>query len=146
MTELNFFRKNPHQGKMTKNGKKWPKNMVFGLFKKITSFVLSRICLKWKFLWLINILRKLHAWENSGSQVIAKKWLSMNEISVFFNRQYFTNRLTSDFDFWHVDRPEWKKQGSLTGFLKKIIIRGNGPFWAQKLLILTTLDWLYKFF
>ena len=95
---------------MTKNGQKWPKNMVFGLSKKITSLVLSGIYVKWKFLWFINILRKLHAWE---------KWLSANEISVFFNRQYFTNRLISDFDFWHVDRHEWKKQGSIISFLKK---------------------------
>ena len=45
-----FFGKNPHWAKMTKNGQKWPKNMVFGLFKKITSLVLSEICVKWKFL------------------------------------------------------------------------------------------------
>ena len=57
---------------MTKNGQKWSKNMIFGLFKKITSLVLSRIYVKWKFLWFINILQKLHAWEKSGSQVIAK--------------------------------------------------------------------------
>ena len=37
------------------------------------SLVLSGICVKWKFLWFINILRKLHAWEKSGYQVIAKK-------------------------------------------------------------------------
>ena len=55
-----------------KNGQKWPKNMVFGLFKKITSLVLSGISVKQKFLWFINILLKLHAWEKSGSQVIAK--------------------------------------------------------------------------
>ena len=58
---------------MTKNGQKWPKNRVLGLFKKIMSLVLSGICVKWKFLWFINILQKLHAWEISGSQVIAKK-------------------------------------------------------------------------
>ena len=46
--------------------------MVFGLFKKITSLVLSGICGKSKFLWFINILQKLHAWGKSGSQVIAK--------------------------------------------------------------------------
>ena len=45
----------------------------------------------------------------------SQKWLLANEISVFFNRQYIINR----FDFWHVDRHESKKQGSLTGFLKK---------------------------
>ena len=49
-----------------------------------------------------------------------QKWLSANEISVFFIRQYFTNRLISDFDFYHLDRHERKKQGSLAGFLKKI--------------------------
>ena len=49
-----------------------PKNRVFGLFKKMMSLVLSGICVKQKFLWFINILQKLHAWEKSGSQVIAK--------------------------------------------------------------------------
>ena len=46
--------------------------MLFELFKKIRSLVLSGICVKWKFLWFINILQKLRAWEKSGSQVIAK--------------------------------------------------------------------------
>ena len=57
---------------MTKNGQKWPKNMVFGFLKKITLLVLSGICVKWKFLLFINILRKLRAWKKSGSQVVAK--------------------------------------------------------------------------
>ena len=30
---------------MTKNGQKWPKNMVFG-YKKIASLVLSGICVE----------------------------------------------------------------------------------------------------
>ena len=107
-----FFGKNSYWAKMNRNGQKWPKNRVFGLFKKIISLVLSRICVKWKFLWFINILQKI--WFSSYSQ----KFFSANEISVFFNRQYFTNRLISDFDFWHVDWHEWKKQGSLAGFLK----------------------------
>ena len=72
MCEAGFFEKNPYQAKMTKNGQKWPKNRIFGLFKKIVSLVLSGICLKRKFLWFINILQKLRAWEKSGSQVIAK--------------------------------------------------------------------------
>ena len=123
-----------------KNGQKWPKNMVFRLFKKITSLVLSGICVKWKFLWFINILRKLHAWEKSDSHS------SASEISVFFNRQYFAYRLISNFDFWHVDRLEYKKQSSGTVFLKKILILGIGPFWAQKLRILITPDPLKEFF
>ena len=57
---------------MTKNGQKWPKKIVFGLFKQITSLFLSEIGVKSKFLWFINILRKLHAREKSGAQVIAK--------------------------------------------------------------------------
>ena len=62
---------------MTKNGQKLSKNRVLGLFKKITSLVLSGICVKRKFLWFINILQKLHAWEKSGSQVRDKNcsWL-----------------------------------------------------------------------
>ena len=57
---------------MTKNGQKWPKNRVLGLFKKITLLVLSGICVKQKFLWFINIVRKLYAWGKPGSKVIAK--------------------------------------------------------------------------
>ena len=48
--------------------------MVFGLFKKIMSLVLSRICVKQKLLWFVNILQKLHPWEKSGSQVKAKNY------------------------------------------------------------------------
>ena len=36
--------------------------------------VLSRICVKRKFLWFISILRKLHTWEKSDSQVIVKNF------------------------------------------------------------------------
>ena len=36
----------------------------------------------------------------------SQKWLLAHEISVFFNHQYITKRLRSDFDFWHVDRHE----------------------------------------
>ena len=57
---------------MTKNGQKWHKNRVFGLLKKIKSLVLSGIHVKQKLLWSINILLKLHAWEKSVSQVMAK--------------------------------------------------------------------------
>ena len=40
-----------------------------GISFKITSFVLPGVCIKLKFLWFIDILRKLHAWEKSSSQV-----------------------------------------------------------------------------
>ena len=69
---VGFFGKNLHRAKMTKNCQKWPKNRVFGLFKKIMSLVLFGICVKGKFLCFINIRRKLHAWEKSGSQIIVK--------------------------------------------------------------------------
>ena len=36
------------------------------------SLVLSGVSVKREFLWFIDILRKLHAWVKSGSQVIAK--------------------------------------------------------------------------
>ena len=57
-------------------------------------------------------MQKLHAWEKSGSQIMAKNG------SVFFNHQYLTNRLISDFDFWNVDRHEQQEVGISTGFLK----------------------------
>ena len=56
------------------------------------------------------------------------KWLLANEISVFFNRQYFINRLISDLDLWYVDRHERKEQCLLTNVLKKILIWANVPF------------------
>ena len=100
MWHQDIFEKND-----VKNGQKASKNKVFGHFTKIKSLVLSRIVVKRKFLWSFNILQKLNTWEKSGSQVImAKNRLSVNVISVFFNRQYFFNRLISDFDFWNVDR------------------------------------------
>ena len=43
-----------------------------------------------------------------------------NEISVFFNCQYFTIRLIFDFDFLHVD-----------SFLKKFSFGEMGHFWAK---------------
>ena len=52
---------------MTENGQKWPKNRVFGHFKKIISLVLSGIGVKRTFLWLIKILQKLDLWEKYGS-------------------------------------------------------------------------------
>ena len=67
-----FSGKNAHWAKMTKNGQEWDNNIVFGLFEKIKSLVLSVICVKRRFLWFINTLRKLHARKTSGSQVIAK--------------------------------------------------------------------------
>ena len=72
VTELGFLGKFSTGQKWPWNGPKWPKNRVWGLFKKITSLVLSGIRVKWKFLWFINILWKLHAWKKSVSQVKPK--------------------------------------------------------------------------
>ena len=47
-------------------------------------------------------------WFSSYNQ----KWLLANEISVFFNCQYCTNRSISQFDFWYVDKHELKEQSS----------------------------------
>ena len=87
---------------MVKNGPK----TGFLDFKRITLLVLFGICVKLKFLWFINIQQKLHAWEKSVSQIYSQKCFSANEISVFFNHQYFINRLISDFDFRHIDKHE----------------------------------------
>ena len=57
---------------MTKNGQRCPKTGFIGFFKKITSLVLSGICVKRKLLWFIKILQKLLALEKSCSQVIDK--------------------------------------------------------------------------
>ena len=56
-------------------------------FQKIMSLVLSGICVKRKFLWFINILQKLHAWEKSVSQAIAKKgsWPMRFQFSLIVN-------------------------------------------------------------
>ena len=69
------------------NGQKGPKNKVFWLFKKIKSLVLSGIGVKRKFLWSFNILQKLHAWEKSGSQVVAKNgsWPMRFQYSLIVN-------------------------------------------------------------
>ena len=49
------------------------------------SLVLSGNCVKWKFLWFINILQKLHT--QTGSQVIAKKgfWPMRFQYSLIVN-------------------------------------------------------------
>ena len=79
-----FWKKSP----LGKNDQKLPKNKVFGLFKKIASLVLLGICVKWKFLWFINILQKLHAKEKSGSKLSKMalgQWdFSILELSIFY--------------------------------------------------------------
>ena len=91
-----FFGKNPHQAKTTKNGQKWSKNRVFGLFKKITLLVLSGICVKWKFVGFIIILQELHAWGKSGSPVIAKNgsWPMRFQYSLIVNISLINEYLT----------------------------------------------------
>ena len=66
------------------------------------------------------------------------------QYSLIINISLIDWYLTSMFGI--VDRYEWKQQGLLTGFLKKILVWTNGSFWAQKWHILTALDWLYEFF
>ena len=62
--------------------------------------------------------------------------LSANQISVFFDRQYLVNGLTSDPDFFHVDTHEWTGQGLL-------IFRGKQGW---KWCVLIALDLLQGFF
>ena len=37
----------------------------------------------------------------------------------------------SEFDFWNIDRCEWKEQGLFTGFLKKFSFGQMGPKMAH---------------
>ena len=124
-----FFGKNPHLAKMTENCQKWSKNMVFGLFRKITLLVLSKISVKWSCYGSSTFCKNPMLGKNLVLNLQPKMSLGQWDFSILYP-QYFTNRWISDFDFWHVNRHEWKKQGSLADFLKKIIIWGNGPFWA----------------
>ena len=56
-----FFIINPHLAKMTKNGQNGSKTGFLDFLRKslVCSLVWSRIGVKWKFLWSINILWKL---------------------------------------------------------------------------------------
>ena len=98
-----FLRKKPHRVKITKNDQKWPKNRIFGLFKKIKSLLLSGIGVKQKvFMALNHFYENCMPKKNLVLRLYGQKWLSANEISVVFNCQYFINRLMSDFDFQNV--------------------------------------------
>ena len=100
---------------------------VFGLFKKIMSLVLYEICIKQKFLWFINIVQK------SGSQVITKNCSrSMRfQYSLVINISLIDEYLTLIFG---IDRHEWKKQGSLTGFVKKFSFQEMGAISGPKMV------------
>ena len=63
-----FLKKSPS----SKSDQKRPQIRFLGLFKNFKSSVLSKIGVKRRFLLFINILQKRHAWEKSGSQVMAK--------------------------------------------------------------------------
>ena len=57
---------------MTKNAQKWPKYMIFGLFKKILSLVLSRICVNESPSDSLTFCENCMLGKNLVSQVIAK--------------------------------------------------------------------------
>ena len=86
-----------------KSGQKYPKTGFWDFLIKSC----HQFCLE----FVSNEVLKVHqysaktaslgkTWFSSYSQ----KWLAANELSVFFNLQYFTNRLIFHFHFWHVDR------------------------------------------
>ena len=84
MCDSRLFWKKSASGK---NGQKWPKNRVFGLFKKIRSLVLSEFGVKPELLWFFNILQRLYALEKSFSQVMAKNdpWPMRFQYSLIVN-------------------------------------------------------------
>ena len=60
------------------------------------SLVLTGVCVKRKFIWLIDILRKLHAWAKSGSQDVAKNgsWPVRFQYSLIVNMSLIDEYLT----------------------------------------------------
>ena len=111
--------------------KRWPKNGVFELFRKIYSLVFSGNGVN------ENAYDPLTFCENRmiGKNLFPKLWpnmLSANQISVVFNHQYLINGLTSDSDFLYVDRREWTRQDLLKIFPKKISSRADRPYSAKK--------------
>ena len=80
---------------MTKNGQKYSRKTWFLDFLR-KSLVLFGICVKWKFLWFINILQKQHAWEKSGSQVLAQNapWRMGFQYSLIVNISVIDQYLT----------------------------------------------------
>ena len=123
---VRFFLKNPLLAKMTKNGRRWPKIEVKEFFRKIYSLVLSGNDVEWKYLWPFSILPRSHIWEKFGSQVMAKNALGQSAFSVFFNRQYLVNGLTSDSIFFFCMQIDMTERNM--GYLKKISFGANGPF------------------
>ena len=92
---------------MSKMVKKDQKTKFFGLFKKIKSFFLSGIVVKQKlFMVFYHSAKTAYLGKICFSSYYGQKWLTAKDISIFFNFQYFINRLISDFDVWNVDRHE----------------------------------------
>ena len=116
--------------------------MVFGFFRKITSLVLSGICVKWKFLRFNNILRKLHAWEKSCSQVIAKNGSRpvRFQYSLIVNISLIDFYLTLIFGMYMA----WMKETRLTNSFSENSHLGKWTILGPKILI--TLVPLEEFF
>ena len=70
VTQPDFWEKISIMQKQSKMAQK----QGFWIFKKISLLVLFEICVK--FLWFINILRKVHVWEKPSSKLKAKMALS----------------------------------------------------------------------
>ena len=68
------------------------------------------------------------------SSSYSQKCLLADDISVFFNRQYFFNRPSSHFDICHLDGHEWKEEELLTRFLRETLIVGNVSLIAPKVM------------
>ena len=68
---------------------------------------------------MVKMIQRHGFWTFLKNNHISFVWNLCKMEVLMVNIQKLINRLISDFDFWHVDRHVWKKQGSLTGFLKK---------------------------
>ena len=76
------------------------KNMVFGLLSKIESLVFARNGLKWRVLWLANLLCKSHIWENSHSRDLGQKGPKNGKNRVFglLRKMPISNTTVKDFE------------------------------------------------
>ena len=71
-------------------------------FKKITPLVSSGISVKRKFLWFIRILRKLHAWKKSGSEVITVWSLDRQDMILFMITTWLESLKQDNFSGKHL--------------------------------------------
>ena len=98
-----FFGKIRIWPKMAKNGQKWPKNEVFGIFLKIASFVFSDLLHEVRGVQGVKSGRIRFFGKNRIWPKMAKNG-SSNQIARFFKVEYLENGLTVFNNFLYDDK------------------------------------------